>query len=199
MGMDDSGCMRKIISLSMLFFSVIASADDTASRNYVGALLGPYIGTHNSSGTEFAWGAHIGTAIVDEGWTLPSVGLAVLTSSNSSTVSGINVDGSSTLLMAELLDRQVASTGLYFGARFGLTLASVDLSAGSTSVSASGTTFAFSPVIGYEVPLAPRLALTLDASWITFLSYSVTFPSGTSIDIPSSQGVGLLGGLTYRW
>lgn len=187
-----------LAAMSLLLVTSASRADD-GSRNYAGLLLGPLIQTKGGSETVFAWGGRIGTAVGSPTWATPSLGLAIVTSSSSATASGVTVDSTGTAILAEILDRHVSETGLYFGGRFGIDLTSADVSAGGGRVSGSGTAFTFSPTVGFEAELSPQVSLDLDASWITFLSHSVTFPTIGAINVPTTQGIGLLGGLSYHW
>lgn len=215
MSRPDTLIMSKIIIVATVLLSSINVFADEAKpadpapqpsaaptyprESYASALLGAAIGTSSGGSTSFIFSGRVGTGILADRSGILSLGLVAGHTSASRSVGTVTVDGSTTLILAELISRKLFETGLYLGGRFGIGLENVDLKSGAADLSSSSTAFAVGPALGYEFPIIPQLAFDFDFSWITVFGSTFTFPGAGSIQTNSSGAALLQGGLTYHW
>ncbi len=183
--------------LCVLLFSVNAQAG--GPRSYISALAGPAFGVLTVTGSHLSLGGRIGTGIGPETWAAPSIGIMVETLADSARVSGVTVDGRSTTVLGELLCRRVGGSGLYFGARAGVDISTLTVSSASSIVPGNGTAFTYGPVMGYEFALGSAVSFDVDLTWVSVASHTVTFTTGSAVDIDYSQYITSLAGLSLHF
>ena len=207
--------MNKIILIGCLFLcwnTVAALADDgtptelgpqtewaPGRESYANALLGAAIGTSSGGTNSLIYSGRVGTSLAGSQNGLISLGLVAGHDSSSTTVGTVTSDGSITLLMAELITRRMFGTGLYLGARIGIALLGDTLSTTQVSYSASTSSFAIGPTLGYEFPILKNLAFDFDFSWIGVSASTLTFPTVGSVAVNGSSAALLQGGVIFRW
>lgn len=168
-------------------------------KGYASALMGDAVVTSGGGSSAFTYSGRAGTSIYQDHSGMLSLGVFASSWSNSETLSGTTVDGRLTSIMGELVTREAFGTGIYFGARAGLALTSATVTASGTSASASGTSFAFAPVAGYEFALSKQLRLAADLSWLNRTGLTMAFPNGSSVKLDSAAAMLFQAGLGYRF
>lgn len=170
---------------------------------YIEGFVGEAFLTSSSSGgnTNFlTYGGRFGAGVYSDRSGILSLGLAIDTLSNSATVSGVTATAGVTAILPEIIARRMFGTGLYLGGRFGVGITSVSATKSTTSISASGTSFASGPALGYEIDIIPHLSLGIDLSWITRAGTTLTFPTGVgTLQVDSVSYLMLQGGLVAHF
>ena len=102
-------------------------------------------------------------------------------------------------ISAEFLGRRLGGTGLYLGARFGVALFGVEASSltSTVKINGSGTSFAYGPVLGYEIKILQSFGLDIDLSWRDISRTTITFPGITSVQVDSSSAGVISGGVNF--
>lgn len=177
----------------------ISSEHPWVSNSYAGPLIGPVISLKNGGGTYFGFGGRLGTKLYQEGSSLASLGVYVVSISDSQTISGVKLDGQITALMAEFIGRGYFKSGFYLGGRFGIAFHSISLSSGSISVSGTANRFAVGPVVGYEFKLSPKASFVLDFSWLSLFKSTITITSLGSFDLDSTSALLPFAGFNLTW
>lgn len=106
---------------------------------------------------------------------------------------------STTLVMAEALGRKIGGSGLYAGARLGLAFYYLQLKSPSYSADDTATSFAFGPVVGYEIPLAEKFKPNLELSFVHVGSGSLSAPGIGDVPYDSTSALLLQGGFMFEF
>lgn len=169
----------------------ITTPNPKQPSGYINPLVGLAFPVNNASGGPYftiAGEVGIHTGIGD-------VGIFANTFGTSTTVSGITASASITTIMLSLTSQTGA---FYYGGRFGLGIRSLTESNSTTSLGASGSSFAVAPVIGVRLPVANTISFTLETSWQVLWSGDISGNLG-SASLPSVGYLVPLAGLSFKF
>lgn len=142
------------------------------NRAYITPLIGFAAPTTNASGGPyFSFGGEMG---VHSG--IGDIGIFASSLSNSTTISGVPVSANITFLMMSLTGQYDI---FYYGGRFGIGMRSISTTVSGTTYSASGSSFAVSPVVGIRVPIANNISFSLETSWQVISSGEISGTLGS--------------------
>lgn len=198
--------MKKLLCVILISAAVSAVSRAEAqeqegapeNRGFVSLLAGPIIITSEGGGTHLAYGARLGFILGRSNLAEGSLGLAISRFADKDTVEGLDFDTSVTFIAAEYVARYAFGTGLYFGARAGLGIGSIEISADGDSIDAADTSFTYAPVLGYEVKFSDQVNLVFDAAWINMGSGTYNF-EGVKVDHDGGAGVTLKAGVAFNF
>lgn len=191
-----------VLAIGMvLSTSVLADDEPLPERKaFVAAQGGLGVVTSTGGGTMFIYGARAGYGLLGNSHVgLLSAGLFGMGFSNSSTVGTVTASGTFYMVGPELLARKAFGTGLYFGARAGLSASTTTISVGSVSFSGSMLSYVVGPVAGYEIPIMDRAAIILDASWFSVGGGTANFPGLGSFNLSSSSAATFQTGISFSF
>jgi hypothetical protein len=107
--------------------------------------------------------------------------------------------GSTTLVMAEVLGRKLWGTGLYMGARLGLGFYYLELKSPTYPADDTATSFAFGPVVGYEIPLSEKFKPNLELSFVHLGGGTLSAPGIGDLPYDSTSALLLQGGFMFEF
>lgn len=163
-----------LVALALLAPTLALAYGDPQS--FLGGFVGPALVTSTGGGSYLTYGGRLGIGLGRSHSAIGSLGAYVGTFQTAQTVSAVTETGQIIPIFLEFVARRAFGSGLYFGARGGVVIESISAQSASTSVSGSGVSFGFAPVLGYEIELASAVSLGVDLSWLTKMSGSLTLP-----------------------
>lgn len=192
--------MKKLMLLTVLFFGCLLCALQASAqeKNFIAPMIGNAFITSEGGGNRLAWSLRVGGGVLQDESGILSLGVFVGGAGDNQRIQGVDVDGHVTLVGTEILCRKAFGSWVYYGGRFGLGITSLSFSAGGTSLSGSGTSFAFAPVVGYEAPISARSDLIIDLSYLTIGGGNMSI-LGTSVNYNATQALTLSGGVSFKF
>jgi hypothetical protein len=171
---------------------------------YFSTLIGYGLITSTGSTGFFTGSGRLGTGLGDDDKDVLSIGLYIghgsISQSVTLTTGGVKSFGKETdaftPILAELITRRAWNTGVYLGARFGLTVISADIPI--AGISGSGSSFTFGPVIGDEFRLSERINFDFDLSWLSVIGSDLSTNVG-ALHFDTVSALFIQAGLTFHW
>lgn len=174
-------------------------AEFAPTKNYLIGFAGPAIFT-GGKGSRFTYGGRFGGAPKDADLVgMRSLGFYASTLTESALYGTVSDFQRATMLALELLNQHTFGSDIYFGARAGVALVSVDVTVPNIVDSGTAASFIWGPVLGYEFTLMKNFAIDLDASYLMKSSSTVNFTYLNSVGDPSSTFFVFQAGLNFRW
>jgi hypothetical protein len=183
-----------------LFSSTISHAEEAPKTKYVNALIGPVFElTGDDKNTYFGISGRFGGDIYRDGSSNLALGLMYgRNGSDKLTVGSVTSTANTSVLMAEILSRKAFDTGLYFGVRVGVGFTNLTIKDSSAEISDTATTFAYAPVIGYELPIAEKFNVNAELSLITVGGGTLKYGS-TELNFARASALSFQGGVMFDW
>jgi hypothetical protein len=205
--------MNKLYLAPLLFLSIAthaaepeqAPAGEAKEKKLFAILAGPAFVTKGvGDDSYFTFGGRLAFPLGNrDSGGVGSLGLAVATLSEDTTVAGIAAESTMIFIGAEYVARKVGGSGFYLGGRAGLGMISQSATDGVNTIDGSATVFTFAPVLGLEVPLGGSANLVFDAAWVNFGGGTMELTDATgatgSVEFDNTAAVTLHLGLGFSF
>lgn len=157
--------MKNII-VALLGLTLTSSCLAAEKTKYINANAGVAVEMASGSESAFTFGGRFGADAFEFETMNLALGIDLSKTGKEYKTGTIVADANITWLTGEVVARKAWDTGLFFGGRIGAGFTYIDISSGSVSLAGTGTSFAWGPVVGYELPLAEKLNFTAELSWM---------------------------------